>query len=100
MPTSSHSRTVCRTRSNQTSREFGSRRWSVTLTRSYANEPWPTTGRTSRSGAAVENPALAVGAHCIGVRIAVRSGSDRSSPMPISSPYRITGVPGMVSWRE
>ena len=58
-----------------------------------------TTGRISRSGGASENPPLAVPDHCIGVRIASRSGRARSSPMPISSPYRSTGVPGIVNWR-
>src|SRR3712207_8325630 len=37
--------------------------------------------------------------HCIGVRTELRSGSERSSPMPISSPYQITGVPGSANIR-
>ena len=45
------------------------------------------TGAASRFGSSqAEKPALAASDHCIGVRTASRSGSDRSSPMPISSP--------------
>jgi len=35
---------------------------------------------------AEEKPALGSVDHCMGVRTAVRSLSDKSSPMPISSP--------------
>jgi len=37
--------------------------------------------------------------HCIGVRQHTRSDRSRLSPMPSSSPYRRTGVPGSVNIR-
>jgi len=50
----------------------------------------------SRSvAAAVEKPPVGPSSHCIGVRMAVRPGNDWLSPIPISSPYLSTGVPGM-----
>ena len=83
-PTSGLSRRVRIMRSNQASSESGSPRWAATLTVSYPYRPSDTTGRTS-SGAS-EKPPPSPDDHCIGVRIACRPGSDRSSPMPISSP--------------
>ena len=41
-----------------------------------------------------ENPAFESLDHCIAVRTASRPDNDRSSPMPISSPYMNSGVPG------
>ena len=53
-------------------------------------------GRQSVAGSAPWRSRRAAGSsHCIGVRIASRPGRSRFSPMPISSPYRSTGVPGM-----
>ena len=45
------------------------------------------------------NPPCGSVDHCMGVRQQVRSGSERLSPIPSSSPYRITGVPGSVNIR-
>ena len=86
-------------RSNQLSIESGSSRWSVTLTSLNPYGEEATTGRINLLVGASENPPFSVPDHCIGVRIASRSASSSSSPMPISSPYRITGVPGIVNWR-
>ena len=52
------------------------------------------------AGSAGENPAVGPGSHCITVRMASRPGSDIRSAMPISSPYRIIGVPGRENWSE
>ena len=74
MPISGHSRTAPISCSNQRSSESGSRCCARTLTRRAPNRPVRLTGTTSSSLAAVENPALPVSDHCIGVRIASRSG--------------------------
>ncbi|MFC3897128.1 hypothetical protein ACFOWZ_37110 [Lentzea rhizosphaerae] len=70
-------------RSNQVSRLCGSLRWRATLTSAKPRGPVLITGLISES--ALENPAFFASDHCIGARIASRSGSVRSSPMPISS---------------
>ena len=44
-------------------------------------------------------PPFGSSVHCMGVRVASRSFSDRSSPMPISSPYWSIGVPGSAKSR-
>jgi hypothetical protein len=67
------------------------------LTLSNPYSPRLITGRKSRFALAVEKPPLASHDHCIGVRTLSRSGSVKSSPMPISSPCRIIGVPGKLS---
>ncbi len=71
-------------RSVQLSSELGSVRWVATFTRGEPKGPSEMTGFTVLS--ASEKPALDSVDHCMGVRTASRSLSERSSPMPISSP--------------
>ena len=72
-------------RSNQFSSESGSTRWDATLTACGPNSPC-TSGAGNCFSSAVEKPAPGSSDHCIGVRTALRPGTSRFSPMPISSP--------------
>ena len=94
VPISSHSRSACRVRSNQVSRLLG--------VEALVGHVDPLAGEGAvldqrgdeRAGVGPEKPAPWVPSRCMGVRIASRSGRSRRSPMPISSPYRITGGAG------